>query len=56
MENYAKDAVRRFTGRTIAETDIVLHAGQTEDLYPNHLDAEWRKTQDFGRRPATSPS
>lgn len=56
MEDYAKGAVRRSTGLTIMETDIVLHAGQTDDLYPNHLDADWCKTQDFGRRPATSPS
>jgi acyl dehydratase len=31
-------------GRTITETDIVLHAGQTGDFYPQHMDAEWCKS------------
>lgn len=39
-------------GRTITETDIVLHAGQTGDFYPHHMDAEWCKTQVFGQRVA----
>ncbi|MEO6568144.1 MAG: MaoC/PaaZ C-terminal domain-containing protein [Opitutaceae bacterium] len=30
--------------------DIVLHAGQTGDFYPHHMDAEWCKTQDFKQR------
>ncbi len=37
-------------GRTITETDIVMHAGQTGDFFPHHMDAEWCKTQDFGQR------
>ena len=37
-------------GRTITETDIVLHAGQTGDFYPHHMDAEWCRTQPFGQR------
>jgi acyl dehydratase len=37
-------------GRTITETDIVLHAGQSGDFYPHHMDAEWCKTQPFGQR------
>ncbi len=37
-------------GRTLTETDIVLHAGQTGDFYPHHMDAEWCKTQEFGQR------
>src|SRR4051812_28565648 len=44
---------QRLTGtRTITETDIVLHAGQTGDFFPHHMDAEWCKTQPFGRRMA----
>jgi acyl dehydratase len=42
--------VRRSTGRTITEADVVLHAGQTGDFYPHHMDAEWCSTQPFGRR------
>lgn len=42
---------RRSTGgRTITETDIVLHAGQTGDFFPHHMDAEWCATQPFGAR------
>lgn len=52
FEDYAVDAVRETLGRTITEADIVLHAGQTGDFYPHHMDAEWCKTQEFGRRTA----
>ena len=37
-------------GRTITESDIITHAGQTGDFYPHHMDAEWCKTQPFGQR------
>jgi acyl dehydratase len=37
-------------GRTITETDVVMHAGATGDFYPHHMDAEWCKTQPFGQR------
>ena len=39
-------------GRTITEADIVVHAGQTGDFFPHHMDAEWCATQDFGQRMA----
>jgi acyl dehydratase len=50
FEEYELNATRETTGRTITEADIVLHAGQTGDFYPHHLDAEWCKTQPFGQR------
>lgn len=50
FEDYAVGYTRLSTGRTITETDIVLHAGQTGDFYPHHMDAEWCKTQDFKQR------
>lgn len=50
FEDYAPGETRRSTGRTITEADIVLHAGQTGDFYPHHMDAEWCKTQDFKQR------
>jgi acyl dehydratase len=50
FEEYVLGAERRSTGRTITEADIVLHAGQTGDFYPHHMDAEWCKTQDFKQR------
>ncbi|MBP3963844.1 MaoC family dehydratase [Paenibacillus lignilyticus] len=49
-DDYEIGAVRNTFGRTITETDIVLHAGQTGDFYPHHMDAEWCKTQPFGQR------
>lgn len=49
-EDYEIGATRETMGRTITETDIVLHAGQTGDFFPHHMDAEWCKTQDFGQR------
>ena len=50
FEQYELGAERRTLGRTITETDVVLHAGQTGDFYPHHMDAEWCKTQEFGQR------
>jgi acyl dehydratase len=50
FEDYTVGASRETLGRTITETDIVLHAGQTGDFYPHHMDAEWCKTQDFKQR------
>lgn len=50
FEDYAPGETRRSTGRTVTEADIVLHAGQTGDFYPHHMDAEWCKTQDFKQR------
>ena len=50
FDGYAVGSVRETSGRTITETDIVLHAGQTGDFYPHHMDAEWCKTQDFKQR------
>ena len=55
-ERYFEDTAvgfsRRSLGRTITETDIVLHAGQTGDFFPHHMDAEWCATQDFKQRVA----
>jgi len=50
FEDYVVGAARTSTGRTITEADVVLHAGQTGDFYPHHMDAEWCKTQSFGQR------
>ena len=50
FEDYEIGASRETMGRTITETDIVLHAGQTGDFYPHHMDAEWCQTQDFKQR------
>lgn len=52
FEDFSVGESRRSTGRTITEADIVLHAGQTGDFYPHHMDAEWCRTQPFGQRMA----
>lgn len=52
FEDYLLNDQRRTGARTITETDIVLHAGQTGDFFPHHMDAEWCKTQPFGQRMA----
>jgi acyl dehydratase len=49
-EDYELGESRTSTGRTITETDIVLHAGQTGDFFPHHVDAEWAATQPIGQR------
>ena len=41
LEDYAPGEVRRTLGRTITETDVVLHAGQTGDFFPHHMDESW---------------
>jgi acyl dehydratase len=49
-EDYEIGERRVFAGRTITETDIVMHAGQTGDFFPHHMDAEWTATQPIGQR------
>ncbi|HEX4442758.1 MAG TPA: MaoC/PaaZ C-terminal domain-containing protein [Galbitalea sp.] len=50
FDDYQLGESRRSTGRTITESDIVLHAGQTGDFFPHHMDAEWAATQSIGQR------
>lgn len=50
FEDYVVGSSRQSTGRTITEADVVLHAGQTGDFYPHHMDAEWCRAQPFERR------
>lgn len=50
FEDYAVGDTRRTLGRTITETDIVVHAGHSGDFFPHHMDAEFCRTQAFGQR------
>ena len=50
FENFAIGDIRHTHGRTITETDIVVHAGQSGDFFPHHMDEEWCKTQPFKKR------
>lgn len=50
FEDIGIGETRESVGRTITEADIVLHAGQTGDFFPHHMDAEWMATQPAGQR------
>ncbi|WP_417417762.1 MaoC/PaaZ C-terminal domain-containing protein [Hoeflea sp.] len=50
FEDYEIGSQRTTYGRTITETDFVVHAGHTGDFFPHHMDAEFMKTQPFGQR------
>jgi acyl dehydratase len=50
FEEYTEGDNHHSHGRTITEADIVLHAGQTGDFYPHHMDAEFCKEQPFKDR------
>ena len=50
FETFEISNIRETRGRTITETDIVIHAGQSGDFFPHHMDAEWCKTQPFKQR------
>ena len=50
FEEYEIGAGRTTFGRTITETDFVVHAGHTGDFFPHHMDAEFMKDTEFGQR------
>lgn len=50
FEDYVIGEARDTVGRTITETDFVVHAGHSGDFFPHHLDAEFCKTLPFGQR------
>ncbi len=52
FEEYVQGSTRRSHGRTVTEADIVLHAGQTGDFFPHHMDAEFAKSLPGGQRMA----
>jgi acyl dehydratase len=50
FEEFKLNDIRQTKGRTITETDIVIHAGQSGDFFPHHMDEEWCKSQPFKKR------
>ena len=50
FEDYQLGDTRTTGAKTITETDIVLHADQTGDFFPHHIDAEFCKNTEFGQR------
>lgn len=49
-EDYDVGEMRETMGRTITETDFVVHAGHTGDFFPHHMNAEFMKASSFGQR------
>lgn len=50
FEEFELNEKRSTGGRTVTEADIVIHAGQSGDFFPHHMDEEWCKTQPFKKR------
>lgn len=50
FEEFEVGETRETFGRTITETDFVVHAGHTGDFFPHHMDAEFMKNSAFGQR------
>lgn len=50
FEDYDLGSQRMTTGRTMTETDFVVHAGHTGDFFPHHTDSEFAKTLPGGQR------
>lgn len=50
FEDYRVGETRTTHGRTITETDFVVHAGHTGDFFPHHMDAEAMKASPWGER------
>ena len=50
FEDCVVGAKRQTSGRTITETDVVLHAGHSGDFFPHHVDAEFARKTPFGQR------
>lgn len=49
-EEFEVNEKRDTWGRTVTESDIVIHAGQSGDFFPHHMDAAWCATQPFKQR------
>jgi acyl dehydratase len=52
FEDFVLEEKRTTYGRTVTETDIVIHAGQSGDFFPHHMDEAWCNTQPFKHRMA----
>ncbi len=50
FDDYVLGEARESRGRTITETDFVIHAGHSGDFFPHHMDAEHMKSTPFGAR------
>ncbi len=51
-EQFSLGSTRVGPIRTVTADDILIHANETGDFYPHHMDAEWCSTQPFKKRMA----
>ena len=52
FEDFELNEGRTTAGRQITGADIDLHAEESGDYFPHHMDEEWCKTQPFKKRMA----
>ena len=52
FEEFELNHQRHTKERKLIEMDIIVHAGQSGDFFPHHMDEEWCKTQPFKKRMA----
>ena len=52
FEDFELNEGRTTAKRKITGADIDLHAEESGDYFPHHMDAEWCKTQPFRKRMA----
>ena len=50
FEDFVIGEGRQTMGRTVTETDFVVHAGHSGEFVAHHIDAEFCKTLPFGQR------
>src|SRR5678815_2236127 len=50
FEEFALNDTRVTKRRTVTEADIEIHAEQSGDFFPHHMDEKWCKTQPFKKR------
>jgi len=50
FEEFELNESRGTRERTVTEADIIIHAEQSGDFFPHHMDEEWCKTQPFKKR------
>lgn len=50
FEEFELQEIRQTKERTISAADIDLHAKESGDYFPHHMDEEWCKTQPFKKR------
>lgn len=51
-EEYETGEVRQTGQRTLGEAEIALHAQESGDFFPHHMDADWCTKQPFKKRMA----